>query len=130
MNPVMFCRNNSGILRRSQSSMKCAPLSADSANRTPLLAMIPTGWPCSRANPVTSVGPYSGLNSANRLAATHRGNHPPGAQGGRDGGRRLGVVPRLLDRLDVPGARLPRAQGADDLADDPQRVGVVLGEVV
>ena len=72
MKPVMFCRNSSGIFRWSHSSMKCAPLSADSANSTPLLAMIPTGWPCRRAKPVTSVAPYSGLNSANRLPSTSR----------------------------------------------------------
>ena len=35
MKPVMFCRNTSGMRRCSQSSMKCAPLSADSENRMP-----------------------------------------------------------------------------------------------
>ena len=39
------------------SSMKCAPLSADSLNRIPLLATIPTWWPQTCANPVTSVSP-------------------------------------------------------------------------
>ena len=43
MNPVMFCRNTSGMPRWPQSSTKCAPLSADSENRIPLLATIPTG---------------------------------------------------------------------------------------
>ena len=43
MNPVMFCRNTSGMRRRLQSSTKCAPLSADSENSTPLLATMPTG---------------------------------------------------------------------------------------
>ncbi len=57
MNPVMFCRNTSGIWRWSHSSTKCAPFTADSLNSTPLFAMMPTGWPCSRAVPVTSVGP-------------------------------------------------------------------------
>ena len=52
--------------------MKCAPLSADSENRIPLLATIPTGCPCSRANPVTSVVPYSDLNSWNREPSTIR----------------------------------------------------------
>ena len=43
MKPVMFCRNTSGMPRWLASSMKCAPLSADSLNRMPLLAMIATG---------------------------------------------------------------------------------------
>ena len=43
MKPVMFCRNSSGMRRRLHSSMKCAPLSADSENSTPLLARMPTG---------------------------------------------------------------------------------------
>ncbi len=72
MKPEMFCRNSSGMPRWSHSSMKCAPLSADSANRMPLLATMPTGWPCSRAKPVTRVVPYSALNSANRLPSTSR----------------------------------------------------------
>ncbi len=40
---VMFCRKSSGMPRWQQSSMKCAPLSADSENRMPLLARMPTG---------------------------------------------------------------------------------------
>ena len=60
MKPVMFCRNSSGIRRWSHSSMKCAPLSADSLNSTPLLATMPTGWPWMRAKPVTSVGAVLG----------------------------------------------------------------------
>ena len=63
MKPLMFCRKTSGTLRRSQSSMKCAPLSADSLNRIPLLARMPTGWPSMCANAQTSVVPYSSLNS-------------------------------------------------------------------
>jgi hypothetical protein len=72
MNPEMFCRNTSGMERWSHSSMKCAPLSADSENRMPLLATIPTGWPWMRANAVTSVVPYSDLNSWNRDPSTTR----------------------------------------------------------
>ena len=45
MNPVMFCRNTRGTRRWSHSSMKCAPFRADSLNRIPLLATIPTGCP-------------------------------------------------------------------------------------
>ena len=45
MKPVMFCRKTSGMPRWLHSSMKCAPLSADSLNRMPLLATMPTGWP-------------------------------------------------------------------------------------
>src|SRR3972149_2456727 len=43
MKPVMFCRNTSGMPRWLHSSMKCVPLSADSANSTPLLATMPAG---------------------------------------------------------------------------------------
>ena len=57
MNPEMFWRNTSGILRWLQSSMKCAALSDDSENRMPLLAMIPTGKPMMWAKPQTSVVP-------------------------------------------------------------------------
>jgi hypothetical protein len=43
MKPVMFCRNSSGMPRCAHSSMKCAPFCADSPNRMPLLATMPTG---------------------------------------------------------------------------------------
>ena len=43
MNPVMFCRNTSGICRWQASSMKWAPLSADWLNRIPSLARMATG---------------------------------------------------------------------------------------
>ena len=72
MKPLTFCRNTSGMPRWSHSSMKWAPLSADSLNSTPLLATIPTGCPCRRANPVTSVVPYSRLNSCSSLPSTSR----------------------------------------------------------
>ena len=72
MKPVMFCRKSSGIVRLSHNSMKCAPFKADSENSTPLLAMMPTGWPWMRAKPVTSVLPYSALNSANSPPSTIR----------------------------------------------------------
>ncbi len=55
MNPVMFCRKTSGTPRRLQSSMKCVTFSADSEKSTPLLAMMPTRKPWSRANPHTTV---------------------------------------------------------------------------
>ena len=57
MKPVMFCRNTSGMRRWLHSSMKWAPLSADSLNRIPLLAMIPTWCPQTLAKPHTSVSP-------------------------------------------------------------------------
>src|SRR5207302_6176252 len=38
MNPVMFCRNTSGMPRWLHSSTKCAPFCADSENRMPLFA--------------------------------------------------------------------------------------------
>ena len=72
MKPVMFCRNSRGIPRWSHSSTKWAPFSADSAKSTPLLATMPTGWPWTWAKPVTSVVPYSALNSAKRLPSTSR----------------------------------------------------------
>ena len=56
MKPVMFCRKMSGTPRKLQSSMKCVVFSADSENRTPLLAMMPTRKPCSRAKAHTIVG--------------------------------------------------------------------------
>jgi hypothetical protein len=55
MNPVMFCRNTRGIPLWLHSWMKWAPFSADSVNRMPLLATMPTGCPWMRAKPVTSV---------------------------------------------------------------------------
>ena len=57
MKPAMFCRNSSGMPRWQQSSMKCAPFCADSENRMPLLARMPTGMPQMRAKPQTSVVP-------------------------------------------------------------------------
>ena len=57
MKPAMFCRNTSGMLRWLASSMKCAPLSALSENRMPLLARMPTGKPWMCAKPQTSVVP-------------------------------------------------------------------------
>ncbi len=45
MKPVMFWRNTSGRRRCVHSSMKCAPLSALSEKRIPLLATMPTGYP-------------------------------------------------------------------------------------
>ena len=45
MNPEIFCRNTSGIPSRQQSSMKCAPFTALSENRIPLLPRMPTGMP-------------------------------------------------------------------------------------
>jgi hypothetical protein len=58
--------------RWSHNSMKWAPLSEDSLKSTPLLATIPTYWPCSLGKPVTRVAPYSFLNSWNRLPPTNR----------------------------------------------------------
>jgi len=72
MKPVMFCKNTSGILRWQHSSMKCAPLSADSLNRMPLLAMMPTGMPSMRAKPHTRVLPKRALNSSKSLSSTMR----------------------------------------------------------
>jgi hypothetical protein len=43
MKPVMFCKNTSGMSLWLHSSMNWAPLLADSVNRMPLLARMPTG---------------------------------------------------------------------------------------
>ena len=43
MKPVMFCRNRSGTSDWLHSWMNCAPLAAESGNRMPLLARMPTG---------------------------------------------------------------------------------------
>ena len=43
MKPVMFCRNTRGMPRWPHNSMKCAPFCADSLNRMPLFATMPTG---------------------------------------------------------------------------------------
>jgi len=40
---AMFCKNSNGILRLSQSSMKCEPFTADSLNSTPLFGDDPDG---------------------------------------------------------------------------------------
>ena len=57
MKPEMFCRNTSGMPSRQHSSMKCAPFSALSENRMPLLARMPTGCRGCAAKPHTSVVP-------------------------------------------------------------------------
>ncbi len=57
MKPAMFWRNTSGTLRWSQSWMKCAAFNADSLNRIPLFATIPTRKPMIRPKPQTSVSP-------------------------------------------------------------------------
>jgi hypothetical protein len=55
MKPVMFCRKMRGILRWQHSSMKCAPLSADSLKRMPLFASEPDRHAVQKSEPVTSV---------------------------------------------------------------------------
>ena len=72
MKPMMFCRNSSGTPRWSHSSTKCAALRALSANSTPWLARIPTGWPWMWAKPQTIVLAYSALNSCQREPSTMR----------------------------------------------------------
>jgi len=57
MNPVIFCKNSRGIFLWQHISTKCAPLSAVSLKRTPLLPMMPTGDPPIFAKPVTRVLP-------------------------------------------------------------------------
>lgn len=52
--------------------MKCTAFKVDSEKRMPLFATIPSGMLYSDAKPVTIVGPYSFLNSKNRLPSTIR----------------------------------------------------------
>ena len=68
--PLMFCRKTRGTPRWLHSCTKCAPFSADSLKRMPLLATIPTRYPYSLANPQTRVSPYCALNSWNREPST------------------------------------------------------------
>ena len=63
------------------SSMNCAPFCADSENRMPLFARMPTGKPWRCAQPQTSVEPYSGLNSENREPSTIRAITSRGSNG-------------------------------------------------
>ena len=72
MKPVMFCRNRIGTSMRLHSWMNWAPLWASSLKRMPLLARMPTGYPLTWPQPVTSVVPYRGLNSSNSLASSTR----------------------------------------------------------
>ena len=83
INPWMFCKNSRGILRCSQSWMKCAPLSAASEKSGPLLASTPTRCPWILAKPQTSVAPYSGLNSSSLLPSSTRASAARASQGVR-----------------------------------------------
>jgi hypothetical protein len=76
--PVMFCRKIRGILRWQQSSMKWVPLRADSANRTPLFPMIPTGYPYRREKPKThQMKVYATFLSDTRPLQPLRGSKTP-----------------------------------------------------
>ena len=128
-----------------QSSMKCAPLSADSLNRMPLLAMMPTSYPWILAKHghqrlavelLELVHPAAVDDAADDLAYVVR----RAGVGGHHVVERLGRLVRLLDlcRRARVSRRALRAllnhrgvgQGRDDAPHDPERVGVVVGEVV
>mmetsp|Transcript_6016 Transcript_6016/g.18087 ORF Transcript_6016/g.18087 Transcript_6016/m.18087 type:complete len:206 (+) Transcript_6016:468-1085(+) len=70
--PVIFCRKTSGMPRCEHSWMKCEPLSAESGKSAPLLATMPTLRPSMVAKAVTSVVPYSALNSCTEPPSTTR----------------------------------------------------------
>jgi hypothetical protein len=57
MNPVMFWRNTSGILRCAHSSMKCAPFCADLREEDAVVRDDPDGVAVRCAKPQTSVVP-------------------------------------------------------------------------
>ena len=135
MKPEMFCKKTSGIPRWLHSSMKCAPLSADSLNRMPLLATIPTGCPqmCAKARHQGLAVELLELLEAGAVddAADHLADVVGRAGVGRDDVvERLRVERRLLDGPQVVRRGSGPREGVDDAAHDRERVGVVLGQVV
>ena len=117
----------------------------------PLFATMPTGYPCTRANPVINVLPYNFLNSSNFEPSTTRAmtlylreSYPLCGREGARGAhvqRRLGVGRhdgvhvirgklRLFRRSDCDGALLLPIEILDDVARYGQRVLVVVGKVV
>ncbi len=135
MKPVMFCRKTSGMPRSVHSSMKCVALSADSENRTPLLATMPTSRPWMRAKPVTIVVRVARLELVEPRAVDEPRDHladvvlPPQIRR-HDAVQLLRIVAGIFRGRDVDGRRLRRVQRRDDGPGQLQRVRVVLGEVV
>ena len=115
--------------------MKCAPLSADSPNRIPLLATMPTGCPCRAGEARDERGAVAGLELLEPAAVDEPGDHLAdvvrgAGVGGHDVVDALPGVRRRLGRGNVPRPGRPGAEARDDGAHDRQGVLVVLGEVV
>ena len=132
MKPVMFCRNTSGMPRWQHSSMKCAPFSADSVNRMPLLAMI------ADRHAVRCAKPHDQRRAVARLELVERASRRRCARSPRarrrasacPAGRRRRsprVVAAALRRLERHRRGLAAIQVGDDAARDRQRVRVVVG---
>ncbi len=131
----MFCKNTSGMPRWQHSSMKCAPLSADSLNRMPLFARMPTGLPFDvreaaherRAVARLELREVRAVDDARddlvhvvRLARVRRDDPVDLVRVAR-GRARLAHRPRVVR---------PAVEVVDDLAHDAERVLVVDGVVV
>ena len=101
----------------------------------PLLATIPTGWPSMWAKAQTRVLPYFSLNSRSSPPSTTRRRTSRTSQGAREP---IGTTSRISSgspaggrgSIRSQGGAGRRRQGGDDFAQDLQRLGVVLGEVV
>src|SRR5271165_4187081 len=82
MYPVVFCRNTSGVSVELASRMNSLAFLASLLNSTPRwLARTPTGYPCTRAQPVASEVPYSGLYSSKSEESTTRARISRGSNG-------------------------------------------------
>ena len=132
----MFCRNSSGMLRWLASSMKCAPLSALSLNRMPLLARMPTGKPWMWAKPQTSVCAVERLELVELGAVDDARDHVAHVVGRARIGRHDAV--QLVGRIAAARAacaapdmtRFTRLRLATMRARDAERMAVVGGVVV
>ena len=107
MNPVMFCRNTSGIRRCEQSSTKCAPFTALSENSTPFDATIPTGTPHDVREAADQRRPEPRLELVEPRPVDQPRDHLADVVGRpqvrrHDAEDLLRVVERLLRRFDAP----------------------------
>ncbi len=136
MKPVMFCRNTSGVSVRLHSWMNCAPFSASSENRIPLLPSTPDREPADRAPAAHELVAVERLELLEPAAVEHPGEDLAHVERHAHVGRR---APEQLARVVRggssagsvgAGAELAPAQVAHDVAADAQRVQLVDGEVV
>ena len=135
MKPEMFCRNSSGMRRWQASSMKCAPFSALSREQHAVV-----GQDRDRHAPDMREAADQGRAVERlelvELASRRRSARSPRARR-RARARRCGTMPYSSSASNFGGARLgagrcrPRlrpVQRRDDVADDRQRVLVILGD--